>query len=302
MPYYPILHGDSMTDAIQNNYQISMGKTFFYALFFHILILILGVVGLPHMKTREFQAPQPISIEFAVIEEIVKVTKAPKDIDKPTPEALEKPVEKPPKADVPQPAPIVKAEVAPKEIKKEIKPVEKKITPPPPEIKLKKPKPPEPKKVKEVKKEEPKKEIEKEQAKEEENTNAFASILKNLSPEEAQPKKDSSQRGEISQTITADELSAVRQQLAGCWSLLPGARDADKLAVELRIKIFPDRTVKTVDIMDHARTKIDPFFRAAADNAIRAVRHPACSPLNLPPNKYDLWKDIILNFDPRGMF
>jgi hypothetical protein len=28
----------------------------------------------------------------------------------------------------------------------------------------------------------------------------------------------------------------------------------------------------------------------------------ACEPYSLPPAKYEFWKDIVLNFDPRDMF
>ena len=34
--------------------------------------------------------------------------------------------------------------------------------------------------------------------------------------------------------------------------------------------------------------------------AIRAAQ--ACEPYSLPPAKYEIWKDIVLNFDPRDMF
>ena len=42
------------------------------------------------------------------------------------------------------------------------------------------------------------------------------------------------------------------------------------------------------------------FFTAAADSAVRAVM--LCQPYQLPPAKYALWRDMILNFDPREMF
>ena len=41
-------------------------------------------------------------------------------------------------------------------------------------------------------------------------------------------------------------------------------------------------------------------FMAVADSAVRAAK--ACEPYSLPPAKYESWKDIVLNFDPRDMF
>jgi hypothetical protein len=43
----------------------------------------------------------------------------------------------------------------------------------------------------------------------------------------------------------------------------------------------------------------DPFFRAVAESALRALRKPLCSPLKLPYSEYDEWKEIILTFNPR---
>ncbi len=49
-----------------------------------------------------------------------------------------------------------------------------------------------------------------------------------------------------------------------------------------------------------SRYNSDSFFRAAADSALRAVHE--CSPLkNLPPEKYDTWHYMELNFDPKDM-
>ena len=54
--------------------------------------------------------------------------------------------------------------------------------------------------------------------------------------------------------------------------------------------------------MDQGRYNRDSFFRAAADSARRAVFHPHCNPLALPLDKYDIWKTIIIRFNPREMF
>ena len=38
----------------------------------------------------------------------------------------------------------------------------------------------------------------------------------------------------------------------------------------------------------------------AADSAVRAVYQ--CQPYELPSEKYAVWRDMILNFDPRQMY
>src|SRR3546814_9513743 len=59
----------------------------------------------------------------------------------------------------------------------------------------------------------------------------------------------------------------------------------------------PDGTVRTAEIQDRARMASDSFYRAAAESARRAVLNPRCSPLRLPPEKYNAWKTLVLNFD-----
>ncbi|MCH7943660.1 MAG: cell envelope biogenesis protein TolA, partial [Proteobacteria bacterium] len=57
--------------------------------------------------------------------------------------------------------------------------------------------------------------------------------------------------------------------------------------------------VKSARIVDSARLKQEgeEFFRSMAESAIRAVRR--ASPLrNLPPEKYELWREITFSFTP----
>ena len=46
----------------------------------------------------------------------------------------------------------------------------------------------------------------------------------------------------------------------------------------------------------------DPSFRTAAEAAMRAVNNPDCSPLLLPADKYEQWKEINFTFDFSWMF
>ena len=63
-----------------------------------------------------------------------------------------------------------------------------------------------------------------------------------------------------------------------------------------------DRTVKNVKIADENRMLYDKSFRTAAETARRAILNPDCSPLLLPENKYEEWKEINFVFDFGWMF
>jgi hypothetical protein len=67
------------------------------------------------------------------------------------------------------------------------------------------------------------------------------------------------------------------------------------------VKVFlnEDGTVASPpQLIDQGRLG-DPYFRAAADSAIRAVH--MCGPYQLPPEKYATWNEITITFDPREM-
>jgi hypothetical protein len=101
--------------------------------------------------------------------------------------------------------------------------------------------------------------------------------------------------------VTVNEIEAVRQQLAQCWNVAAGARRADALSVEIEMVMNSDATVHEARVVNSARINSDPYFRAAAESAIRALGHPDCIPLKLPLNKYDVWKNFTFNFDPSKM-
>ena len=93
----------------------------------------------------------------------------------------------------------------------------------------------------------------------------------------------------------------MRRQIEQCWNPPIGARDAQNLVVEVTIAVNPDRTVQNAEVVDKSRMSGDPYFRAAAEAAIRALYNPRCSPLELPEGKYEQWKNIDFTFDPRDM-
>ncbi|MGE0254965.1 MAG: cell envelope integrity protein TolA [Alphaproteobacteria bacterium] len=93
--------------------------------------------------------------------------------------------------------------------------------------------------------------------------------------------------------------AAVRQQVEPCWSPPTGAREARDLVVRVHIRLDPSGQVRDARILDSARMALDRFFEAAADAARRAVLNDRCNPLKLPPERYELWREIELTFDPR---
>ncbi len=108
-------------------------------------------------------------------------------------------------------------------------------------------------------------------------------------------------RPSLDQRLTISEIDAIRRQIEACWNVPAGLRDAENLIVDIKVVMNPDATVKRAEIVDRSRVVGEAYYRAAAESALRAVLHPRCSPLRLPPQKYEQWKTFTLSFNPKEL-
>lgn len=302
----------------------------------HVGLLILIIVGLPGILQSERVEMVPVSVEVVSVEELSKQTEKKPP---PKPKAKKPPPKKPdpPKtAKKPPPPPPAKTPPPPEPPKPEPKPPEAKPAPKPPPkppepkaepVPKPKPKPkavPKPKaKPAPPKKPEtqvaartppapkPKRKPKPPPPKPDE----FQSLLKNLAKDKRAaekakadtPKKvvkkadDTPKRSALQARMMAASLAqAVNRQVTPCWSIPAGAKDAANMSVAIRIRLNPDGGLGGPPrVEDTARVGRDPFFRAVAESALRALRNPGCMPLKLPFDQYDLWKEITFVFDPR---
>ena len=143
----------------------------------------------------------------------------------------------------------------------------------------------------------------------------FDALLRNLAaadyspPPDAPPRKSaplagawsSQPKAPLGRRLSASEMDMVREQISRCWNVPAGARDTPDLVVEIRVVVNPDGNVQRATIVDQARVAGDPFFRAAAESARRAFFNPECRPLRLPPSKYEIWRDMVVDFSPKDL-
>ena len=119
-----------------------------------------------------------------------------------------------------------------------------------------------------------------------------------VEPVEVPEKKVRGQTSGTDMSMSVNEIDALRARIADCWTPPPGGLGADEIVVKLRLKLNEDGTL--VGYPSVANSGSSPFFQAAADSAVRAVYQ--CQPYVLPAEKYSLWRDMILNFDPSQMY
>jgi len=244
----------------------------------HITLLLFLYLGLPKLWPPLPEHHEPVPFEIVELADITntRIKDEPTPAMQPTPPPP-KPEEKPKPQELQAPPQLPKPEEA-----EALKPAEK-------------PKPPEPKKT----------------AQED-----FSKLLKNLETNKKMdtPKTDSktdtksqttqqanSMAPSLSNHLTISEEDLLRRQISQCWNMPVGARDAQNLIVEVQITVNPDRTVQTAEVVDKSRMATDPFYRSAGEAALRALHNPKCSPLELPADKYEQWKQIDFTFDPRDM-
>ncbi len=100
--------------------------------------------------------------------------------------------------------------------------------------------------------------------------------------------------------LSISEADAIAGRLRACWNLDPGAMGIEDMIIEIRAYLNKDGTVREVDILDKSRYNSDRHFRSVADSARRAVF--VCQPYNILaqkyPQKYDMWKTMLLRFNP----
>ncbi len=267
----------------------------------HGIVILVLLIGLPSFLRRELEPPPIIPIEIVNISDLTQAPDLkvkPKD-DSPKEEPKDKPqppeptpvAEKTPDPEPeekPDPEPVVEPELTMDDLLSPIveeKPKEEK----PKEAPKEKPKD----KPKKKKKKKPKKD--------------FMKLLNNIDKTESssegptQPEQDESSTADHAANhvgeLSITEMDLIRRQLEACWNAPAGAKDGKDLNVDVRLVIGPDAVVQSVKIEKTSKPMSDPYMRAYADSAVRAAKNPKCSPLKLPLDRYEAWKDTVINFD-----
>lgn len=286
-----------------------MRRNVVLSILFHAAIIVIAFVGLPEFK-REIEVERPIVVDILNVapETNAPPPAPPKPAPKPEPAKAVPPAPPAPPPPPPPPPPKPSAEPAPAPLpapKAEVaKQQPKEAEPPRPQLAKQKPprKPPPPddmasvlKTLEDIKQrpQKPDETAKKRTPPPPEQSFDVAEIQKSLSQ---QPR-----RHDPTKALSISEIDLVRRQIAQCWNLPAGAKDAHKMTVEIKVAMNIDGTVREATLSNQLRMAADPFYRAMAESALRAVLNPRCQPFKLPPDRYEIWQTMELNFDPREM-
>ena len=138
----------------------------------------------------------------------------------------------------------------------------------------------------------------------------IASMLKDLrndksnnvaedSPEEDNNNISNKIEDKESMTLSISEIDLLSQQLSSCWNAPAGAKIEPGMIVAISAKVRKNMRVfeNSVRIVDTNISKSNPFYGPITDSAMRTLLNPECTPLKLPKDKYNLWKNLTITFD-----
>ena len=94
----------------------------------------------------------------------------------------------------------------------------------------------------------------------------------------------------------ASLIDAIRIHLRDnrCWSMLTGAKDAQDMIIFVKVRLRLSGELSDVPTI---KDKRGGQYLQAEEAAVRAVRK--CAPYDfLPKDKYNLWQNVILKFNP----
>ena len=98
--------------------------------------------------------------------------------------------------------------------------------------------------------------------------------------------------------MSLSEIDAFRAQIRACWSVPAGAKNAESLVVRVRVQLDPSGRPIAKKVINRAQLT-DSFFLSAAESVLRAIER--CQPYKMPPEKYESWREMELNFYPSKM-
>ena len=255
----------------------------------HLLVILIAAMSLPFLTKKAIDLPPIVSVELIQITDKTNIPFAPK---------AKKIIEKVKKEE----QKLVSEQAPPKIVKKE-----KPDAIPLPDEKSDKVKKPKDKKQNPEKIDNEVKQVSEFEKDELFDPNNIAALIDKSKEEIAETTNKTDRvtqdqdRNLDTSGLTLSEEDALKAQIFGCWSIPLGLPYNENLLVRIKLKLKPDGSVISSEILDHIRMNKpgQAFYKVLAESALRAIR--LCQPLRVPSTGYERWKDLQLNFDAREM-
>jgi uncharacterized protein YecT (DUF1311 family) len=97
------------------------------------------------------------------------------------------------------------------------------------------------------------------------------------------------------------EADAALEQLIKCWNVPASVANSSNTKVQIDLDLNPDGSRTAANISNLSPLKDDNSFRDLAQSAMRAINNPSCSQFQLPSERYESWKHLVIVFDPHTL-
>jgi len=97
--------------------------------------------------------------------------------------------------------------------------------------------------------------------------------------------------------LSTSEMDALKGQLANCWSIPVGSAGAEDLKASVEFEL--DQNAK---LRSRPRVVKSSGNRQFDSSAVRAIQKCENQGFKLPSGKFDVWNEVVVNFDPKDMF
>lgn len=108
-------------------------------------------------------------------------------------------------------------------------------------------------------------------------------------------KQDDSVTG-FSEKLSISEVDMIRRQFIPCWTIPSGIKDLNKFTIIVKLKLDNEGNVTMSRLVKNKNVK-NISYKILSESVMRAISHPACKKIKVPQKKYEIWKNITLNFD-----
>ena len=273
----------------------------------HAGLVVLAAVGLPELWQATPEKLPAVTVELVTLADEV---------------ALSEPVPEP----EPEPEPIPEPEPVPEEPARAVESPE----PAPPPEEMAAPPPPQPAPQPEAKPEsvpeapeavaapplptarpEAPPEPQPEPQPEQQFTEVVESLLLDRAGEDTAPAPPQASFADVEAALASDARAApsgeetatlaalVGRQIAERWRVPAGAAGAEQLIVTIEVALTPDGRVVKAEVKKVAGAASGELEQAVREAVLRAMNQFRYRPFrNLPPDRYDVWRHMIVRFDP----
>ena len=118
-------------------------------------------------------------------------------------------------------------------------------------------------------------------------------------PQGGAPNAGGSPQGDSTSRLSTAEAGAIGSEVRRCWTYDAGARDIMTFQVLLKVSVDETGIARIADVAPEDQGRLsNPYFRAFAERAVRAVLDPRCANLPLPPSMMGQRQQFTFRFRP----